>query len=816
MEDLVGSTLGRFRITALVGRGGMATVYKATHPGLDQTVAIKVLHEQLAADPDIRGRFRREATAVAALRHPNIVRVIDFDEIDGRYFMVMEYIDGQTLAERLKTLADQGVRMSLADALALFEPLCSAVDYANRHGMVHRDIKPANILLTAEGEPVITDYGIARIVGATRQTATGAVLGSAHYMSPEQAQGLTIDGRTDVYSLGVVLYECLSGKPPFGGDSLATILMQHITAPVPPIWPLYPDLPPLVDGMLHTALAKSPDERFQTAKALATALAQIPGARQGGRASAAAGAGAVGVAMPGAGPRAEAARAAGGVSGEQPPAVAPTADASSVAAEPPKPEVVAEGVAPAAVEPLGAAATTVEPSGTAAATTVEPPAASPAVVERASVGGAGAARDGAGEGGPGVGGIGPGGGSGGGPGSGPPGPSAGPPGGGPGEAGAAGGGQNWAARWGWKKLAAVAGGAVAVIAAAVVAVVLLTGGPDTDRSKGSAGNGSTATGGAAAMRKSPSPSTTSPSPSPTSHEDQIACVVNNRSIWLYNVEDGSRERLTQSTSTDYTQLGPAWSPDGRTLAYVDYEGVTNDMGCRLWTMDMETKAAAPLLPDGVLGDAESIYALTAAPAWSPDGERIAFINIMGSQTADQNTSKALFVYDVTTQEATQVLRFPQNRLIEGLAWSADGTEILFTIDNIPVAGGEGNAKLVSELRSVNVRTGEVQVGVTAPSGRVLVGVGISPDGETIAFTLTPYTGGYARLLVGPAAGGESQEVVRAAERDTGFGALSWAPDGRRIAYDVVTGEGQSVWIAGPEAGDNSRFVGGGSQPAWRP
>ncbi|MEI6451979.1 MAG: protein kinase, partial [Actinomycetes bacterium] len=256
----------------LVGQGGMATVYRATHPGLEQTVAIKVLHAHLASDPNMLGRFQREARAVAALRHPNIVRVVDFDRIDDLYFMVMEYVDGLTLSAHLREVAAGGRRLPTAEVLQLFEPLCSAVDYAHRQGMIHRDIKPSNVLLTAQGEPVLTDYGIAKIVGVAQHTATGTVMGSAYYMSPEQAQGIAVDGRTDIYSLGVMLFELLAGHVPYEGDTLATVLVKHITAPVPAVSPLNADLPPLIDGLMRTALAKDPGERFQTGKALAAAL----------------------------------------------------------------------------------------------------------------------------------------------------------------------------------------------------------------------------------------------------------------------------------------------------------------------------------------------------------------------------------------------------------------------------------------------------------------------------------------------------------------------------------------------------------------
>ncbi|MEI6450107.1 MAG: protein kinase [Actinomycetes bacterium] len=271
-DELIGRTLGRYEITALIGRGGMATVYRSTHPGLRQTVAVKVLRADLADDPSLLVRFEREAQAVAALRHPNIVRVIDFDHIDEHYFMVMEFVEGATLAARLGEIAAEGRRLPAAEVLRLFEPLCAAVDYAHRQGMIHRDIKPANVLLTAQGEPVLTDYGIARIIGMTQHTATGTVMGSAHYMSPEQAQGLAADGRSDLYALGVMLFEALAGRVPYEADSLPGVLFKHVTAAVPAVCPLNPALRPPIDDLMRTALAKDPGERFQTGQALAAAL----------------------------------------------------------------------------------------------------------------------------------------------------------------------------------------------------------------------------------------------------------------------------------------------------------------------------------------------------------------------------------------------------------------------------------------------------------------------------------------------------------------------------------------------------------------
>jgi tetratricopeptide (TPR) repeat protein/tRNA A-37 threonylcarbamoyl transferase component Bud32 len=300
MEDLVGRELGRYQVTALVGRGGMATVYKALDPVLDRAVAIKVMHTHLAADPTFVGRFRHEAQAVAALRHPNIVKVFDFGSEAEAYYMVMEFIDGPTLAALLESRAGEKVTptgsgpgaidpagrvggLYPSEILRIFKPLCSAIDYATTRGMVHRDIKPANILLTQEGEPILTDYGIAKIMGATSYTVSGVVMGSAHYMSPEQVQGFPMDHRTDIYSLGIVLFEALAGRVPFDADTTASILAQHISAPVPAAQSINPSLPSEVQAVLERALAKAPENRYQRAwemaASLQAALAPLTGRR---------------------------------------------------------------------------------------------------------------------------------------------------------------------------------------------------------------------------------------------------------------------------------------------------------------------------------------------------------------------------------------------------------------------------------------------------------------------------------------------------------------------------------------------------------
>lgn len=271
MESLVGRKLGKYELTAMIGGGGMATVYEARHPGLDQRVAVKILHPFLSTDRSFIDRFRREAHAVAALRHPNIVRVLDFDHDDQLYYMVMEYIGGPTMSSVLS--ARRGVGgLSLPEVRRIFPPLCSAVDYAASRGMVHRDIKPANIILSEDGEPILTDYGIAKMVGSTSLTSPGTVVGSAHYMSPEQAQGYECDIRSDLYSLGIVLFEALSGAVPFDADTTVTVLLKQISAPIPSIRALRPNLPPAIDVMLARALAKQPQDRYEMGATFAEEL----------------------------------------------------------------------------------------------------------------------------------------------------------------------------------------------------------------------------------------------------------------------------------------------------------------------------------------------------------------------------------------------------------------------------------------------------------------------------------------------------------------------------------------------------------------
>ncbi|MCL5734565.1 MAG: tetratricopeptide repeat protein [Actinobacteria bacterium] len=272
MEIGIGTKLGRYEITSLVGQGGMATVYEAHDPMLDRSVAIKVLHPHLAMDKAFVGRFRHEAQAIAALRHPNIIRVFDFGVEGDGYYMVMEFMDGGTLAALLKNTKERRQVLSADQVLKLFVPLCSAIDYAAGQGMIHRDIKPSNIMLTSAGDPILTDYGIAKMLGVTSFTDSGMVMGSAHYMAPEQAQGLGADVKTDIYSLGIVLFQALTGRVPFDGDTTGSVIAQQIAAPVPSLASINPALSPAVQSVLEGALAKDPGKRYQSAAGLASGL----------------------------------------------------------------------------------------------------------------------------------------------------------------------------------------------------------------------------------------------------------------------------------------------------------------------------------------------------------------------------------------------------------------------------------------------------------------------------------------------------------------------------------------------------------------
>ncbi|MBN1953875.1 MAG: tetratricopeptide repeat protein [Anaerolineae bacterium] len=271
MADMTGATLGKYQLVERLGRGGMAEVYRAYQLGLDRHVAVKVMHGYLADDEQFVSRFRREAKAVAALHHPHIVQVFDFDTQDDVYYMVMEYITGETLKARLRELAESGERLPLDEVVRIFCALCDALDYAHARGCVHRDIKPANIMFD-ERRLVLTDFGIATIVGGTRYTASGALVGTPAYMSPEQGQGEPGSVQSDVYSLGVILYEMVTGRLPYDADTPLAIVLKHLNEPLPIPSRVCADVAPAVERVVLKALAKSPGDRYSSAGALASDL----------------------------------------------------------------------------------------------------------------------------------------------------------------------------------------------------------------------------------------------------------------------------------------------------------------------------------------------------------------------------------------------------------------------------------------------------------------------------------------------------------------------------------------------------------------
>jgi tRNA A-37 threonylcarbamoyl transferase component Bud32 len=282
-DPWIGRTLSKVRLERRIGQGGMAEVYLGLHTTLNRPVAVKLLLAHLTADDELFNRFVTEARAVAAMRHPNIVQVFDFDVIEGRPYIVMELLEGLTLDEYLRRLYKIGHILPLATVARLMKSLGSALDYAHERGIVHRDVKPANVILRAgasgvredlplppDVEPVLTDFGVAHIADASTRTATGTVLGTPAYMSPEQIRGEAVDARTDIYSLGIMLYEMLSGELPFTSDSdtPASLLYKQVNEPPPPL----PNTTQPVQEVVARALTKDRETRYQRAGELARDL----------------------------------------------------------------------------------------------------------------------------------------------------------------------------------------------------------------------------------------------------------------------------------------------------------------------------------------------------------------------------------------------------------------------------------------------------------------------------------------------------------------------------------------------------------------
>jgi putative two-component system response regulator len=271
-----GATLGRYQILDRIGRGGMALVYRAYHPGLDRHVAVKVLPDLFAEDEGYRERFQLEARSVARLKHPNILEVFDFGYEQDVAYLVLELVEGGTLADRL------GSPIRLEETVKILGQIAQALDYAHQQGIVHRDIKPSNILIHTNGTPVLADFGLAKIAGTLRRlTSSGTVMGTPEYMSPEQAADESVGPASDRYSFAIVAYEMLTGRVPFEADTPAATLLSHVTKEMPATRELRGELSAHVEDVLRRALAKRPDDRYPSAAAFVAALIPAAWPRRG-------------------------------------------------------------------------------------------------------------------------------------------------------------------------------------------------------------------------------------------------------------------------------------------------------------------------------------------------------------------------------------------------------------------------------------------------------------------------------------------------------------------------------------------------------
>jgi serine/threonine protein kinase len=269
MESILGKTLGQYQLVEQIGKGGMATVYKAYQPSLSRYVAVKVLPAYYAHEEGFAERFIREAKAIARLDHPNILPVYDFGKEGDISYIVMKYIPAGTLRDKL------GRPMSPAQALEIIEQIAGALDNAHEQGILHRDIKPSNILIDSRDWVYLSDFGLAKMVeGSVQLTGSGVGVGTPSYMSPEQGQGQPVDGRTDVYALGVILFEMLTGQVPYEAETPMAVVIKHVTDPVPLPRQMNPNIPETVEQVLLKALAKDREHRFASAGDMAAALRQ--------------------------------------------------------------------------------------------------------------------------------------------------------------------------------------------------------------------------------------------------------------------------------------------------------------------------------------------------------------------------------------------------------------------------------------------------------------------------------------------------------------------------------------------------------------
>src|SRR5436190_21148017 len=272
MTEVADNTLvdGRYRILGRIGSGGMADVYHAEDTHLGREVALKILHRRFAQDSEFVERFRREASSAAGLQHPNVVGVFDRGEHEGTYYIAMEHLPGRTLKE---CITSEGP-WAQDRVIDLGIQILTAAGFAHRHGVIHRDFKPHNVIVDEDGNAKVTDFGIAR-AGASEMTETGSIMGTAQYLSPEQAQGHSVTAASDLYSIGVMLYEMLVGQLPFQGDTAVSVALEHLSEPPPPISQLRPDVHPALESVVMAALAKDPADRWQSADEFAAALEEV-------------------------------------------------------------------------------------------------------------------------------------------------------------------------------------------------------------------------------------------------------------------------------------------------------------------------------------------------------------------------------------------------------------------------------------------------------------------------------------------------------------------------------------------------------------
>ena len=268
MEDLTGRQFGQYQIVAPLGEGGMAAVYKAYQPAMERYVAIKVLPRHMASSEEFTARFKREARLLARLQHPHILPVFDYGEADSYPYIVMPFVVSGTLADLLRSR-----RLLLPEMRRILTQVGDALGYAHAHGMIHRDIKPSNVLIDERGNCLLTDFGLARMAEtSTKITSSGTIMGTPAYMSPEQGTGSNIDERSDLYSLGIILYEMVTGRVPYTAETPVAVVFKHIQDPLPSVHKFNPSVPESVELILLKALAKSPENRYQTAEEFVRAI----------------------------------------------------------------------------------------------------------------------------------------------------------------------------------------------------------------------------------------------------------------------------------------------------------------------------------------------------------------------------------------------------------------------------------------------------------------------------------------------------------------------------------------------------------------